>query len=84
MKNWIFSHCFALKALPSRGSFLDLNLYFAFVYLFNYHFSKNIFEKNYLFSFKRLKTCNFFYIPMLPLTLFVINRHDYSFSTGKK
>ena len=27
---------------------------------------------------------NFFYIPMLPLTLFFVYRHDYSFSSGKK
>ena len=34
--------------------FLDLNLYFALVYLFRYYFSKEIFERNCLFSFERL------------------------------
>ena len=48
-----FLVCFALKAFPCRDSFLDLNAYFALVYLLHYCFSKNVFEIN-LFSFKLL------------------------------
>ena len=34
--------------------FLELDVYFALVYLFHYYFSKNNFERNYLFSFEGL------------------------------
>ena len=41
-------------------------------------------RKNFFFfwTFYNL-VANFFYVPMLPLTLFFICRHDYSFVSGK-
>ena len=64
--------------------FLDLHVYFALVYLFHYCFSKNAFEINHLFSFESLIIFNFLYIPLLPLTLFFICRHDYGFGSDRK
>ena len=83
MKNWIFSHCFALKAFPCRGSFLDLNLYFALVYLFHYYFSKKCLREIIYFLLNVWWACNFFCIPMLPLTFLFIYRHEYTFSSDK-
>ena len=72
-----------------RDSFLDLNLYFALVYLLHYYFSKNVFEKNFLrerfffWTFDNLVTFSIF-LSKLSLTLFFIYRHDYSFGSGEK
>ena len=54
----IFSHFVALKTCPCRVSrrfLLDLNLYFAVVYLFHYYLKKKkSSEIIYIFSFERL------------------------------
>ena len=42
LKYFIFSHCFALKVFPCRGSFLDLNLYFTLVITFQKMFLREI------------------------------------------
>ena len=69
-------------------SFLDLNLYFALVYLFRYYFSKKVSEKNFwknVFFFWTFDNLVPFSILLGYLQLyFVIYRHDYSFGRGKK
>ena len=39
-----------MKSLQCRDSFLDLNVYLPLVYFLHYYFSKNVFERNDLFS----------------------------------
>ena len=55
-------------------------LFICFIIIFQKMFLREIiyFLLNVWYS------CNFFYIPMLPLTLSFIYRHDYNFGSGKK
>ena len=81
MKNWIFSHCFALKVFPCRVSrrfFFEFKLIFCSCLFVSLLFFKwNFWEKLSIFfwTFDNI---------ILALTLFSIYRHEYSFSSNKK
>ena len=83
------SEIFVLMIFQKPGTSLwpNLNLgNFVLIYLLFFIISllKKLLKEIFNFLLNVWKACNFFYIPVLHLTLFFICNHKYSFSSWKK